>query len=57
MLASLASQIQNAKLRLRLRSAFGFFNLASLGEKLSQIALVVFQSPENYVFEHTHTQE
>ena len=48
-LASLASQIQNAKLRLRLRSAFGFFNLASLGEKLGQIASVVFQGPDNYI--------
>ena len=48
-LASLASQIQNAKLRLRLRSAFVFFNLASLCEKLGQITSVVFQGPDNYI--------
>ena len=43
MLASLATQIQNAKLWLHLRSAFGFFNLTSLGDS------VVFQGPDNYI--------
>ena len=49
-LASLATQIQNAKLRLRLYSAFGFFNLASLGEKPGQMALVIFQGLENFIY-------
>ena len=48
-LTSLASQIQNAELRLCLCSAFGFFNLASLSEKLGQKASVVFQGPDNYI--------
>ena len=33
-----------------LHSAFGFFTLALLGEKLSQITSVVFQGPDNYIF-------
>ena len=49
MLASLASQIQNAQLRLCLHSASWFFNLALLSEKLGQITLVVFQGPDNYI--------
>lgn len=49
MLASLATQIQNAKLQLHLRSAFGFFNLASLSKILGKIALVIFQGPDNYI--------
>ena len=49
-LASLTSQIQNAKLRLRLRSAFEFFNLASLSERPGQMASVVFQGPDNFIF-------
>ena len=55
MLASLASQIQNAKLRLHLHSAFGFFNLTSLSEKLGQIATVVFQGPDNCILSHEKT--
>ena len=57
MLASLASQIQNAKLRLCLRSAFGFFNLTSLSEKLGQIVLVIFQGPDNYMFSRLKHQK
>lgn len=41
MLAVLASQIQDAKLQLRLHLALAFFNLALLGEKLRQMTSVV----------------
>ena len=54
-LALLTSQIQNAKLRLCLCSAFVFFNLASLGEKLGQNASVVFQAPDNYILSREKT--
>ena len=47
-LVSLASQISNAKLRHC--SALGFFNLASLREKPGQMALVVFQGLDNFIF-------
>ena len=46
---TLASQIPNAKLRLRLCSACGFFNLALHGEKYGQMASVIFQGPDNYI--------
>ena len=49
MLATLASQIHNAKLRLRLRSALEFFSLALLGQKLGQMPLVIFQGPDNLI--------
>ena len=50
-LVLLASQIPNAELRLCLCSALGFFNLAWHGEKPGKMALVIFQGPDNSIFE------
>ena len=53
-LASLTSQIQNAKLRLRLRSAFGFFNLclvknqAKLPWSFFRILPIIYNAPQGY---------
>ena len=49
MLASLSSQVPNAKLRLLLHSALEFLNPALHGEKPSQMALVLFRDPDNFI--------